>query len=1760
MAAKLIKNEKAARLQLLKSSERLSKIIESAEINSLELEDELTNYEKKLVTLEKKQEIVIENTDEEDLDTIISDHETFLTTQRAIFRDARQKYASLVKPTAKEEDNVSLVGSAIAGSGAHLPKIEIHKFCGDPTKWVPFWDQFSALIDKSHRSPIEKFVYLNSFLKDEAACVISGLAITEANYETAKTLLQERFGRTERVIFSHIQALLDLSRSPNKTEGPWGLYDKLQLHIRSLENLGIEGKTYGVILTPLVLHQLPSNFRLEWARDSAGKEGDLDNLLKFLQAEIQRRERSLSFASTAGQPKQKLPAAKPSSSAAALVAQDKQACALCKKGHPTEKCWEWKKHSFEKRQNIFKELGLCFRCLRKNCYSKICTKTCTFGGCNNGRHHILLCKKKLGLLDETNSQTKINSQNSNENSNDPPTLMSAKCDNPQTVIMQIALIPFFSGTGKQTMGHVLLDTGSSKSYVTHDFVSKIQPHYEGAEPVSFVAFGSRETGRRTMRNVFSLNILCKDGSSASLTATEMPSICAPLFCPDIGKNDLKAFSKLDIVNCLNRQVSIDVLIGLDAYWSFVKPGFVKAGNFVAQETVFGWVLSGTTSQVSPYDYEKTCLTAVTLLSFNDANISELHRFWDLESIGISDSKNNLLQDPVLSDFEKTVVFRDGCYEVSLPWKPNKIRLLQDNCLSAKKRLVSLQRKLEFNPDLKSAYLDYFCDLENRGFIEEVPSEQSDCSYPVFYLPHRPVVRPDSSSTKVRPVFDASASGLNCVSLNDCLFPGPNLLPDLVEILIRFRRWPVAFTGDIQKAFLQIQLAEKDRDVHRFFLPSFDAKANRVMRFKRVTFGLNCSPFLLNAVVDYHLKKQKDSHVVEDLKENLYVDDFLSGGDTSAEVCEVIKDASSILSTAGFTLSKWNSNDPLVGSMLVNDFNDKNLTGEGTTKVLGIKWSAKIDCLGFDGVSVPEGLVITKRVILSFIARLFDPLGFLTPFVMCAKCIFQELWKLGLPWDEIVPDALKTDFLKWCRGLENLKEWQIPRSYTQLPWKGVLKFELHAFGDASQRGYGSCIYLVCFYQTGLIKGSLVISRARVAPLKIQSLPKLELLAAVLTARLLIFVKDALKLPDDTKLKCWTDSQVTLAWIKGDPHRWKTFIANRVVQIHELTDPSLWNFVPGTQNPADLVTRGLCAEDLISSKIWLKGPEFLTAATDTCFSAEVEDGNEIKDTAIGLYCSLDESSVALVANDSKTDSVVFHVDRWSSLSKAIRVVAWVLRFLFNSHANSVKITGDLSLNELTEAKFTLLKCEQKQNYASELSCLESGSELNKGSPIQKLNPFIGEDKLLRVGGRLQFSHLSFDEMHPVILPKGHLSLLLVRNYHLLLKHAGVASLVANIRKHYWIVGLRTLAKRVKRQCLSCKKQDTLSSKQATAPLPEDRVIKAPAFNTTGLDHAGPLFCSDFPGQKFYILLFTCGVVRALHLELVNSLNVFDTALALRRFVARRGLPSVIYSDNAKTFKSIRRLLISFYGHLAPSWKMIAPRSPWWGGFYERMVRSVKSSLRKSLGSSLLTRCELETALHEVEFCLNSRALTFVGDAVDSGYPLSPTHFLVERPMTEFPDFSSDTLNASRELLLSKNDFRNKMLEQFWLIWQHDYLQELPKCRETNSSGELSVGSLVLVKESGSPRLQWPLGCITRVFPGKDGKIRCVELKTSKGKMIKRSVQLLHDLEISSHSSADVLPKEVADEVAPATDNDNCLSIPPAVTTRSGRTVKPKKRVDM
>ncbi|XP_045471473.1 uncharacterized protein LOC123678479 isoform X1 [Harmonia axyridis] len=301
----------------------------------------------------------------------------------------------------------------------------------------------------------------------------------------------------------------------------------------------------------------------------------------------------------------------------------------------------------------------------------------------------------------------------------------------------------------------------------------------------------------------------------------------------------------------------------------------------------------------------------------------------------------------------------------------------------------------------------------------------------------------------------------------------------------------------------------------------------------------------------------------------------------------------------FQLRKWLTNSSDLIEHFNIDINVKssilNLSVNQNSKTMGVFWNASSDTIEYN-ISQELGYLkenknITKRSILSAISQLFDPMGLVSPIVMKAKFILQLVWKEKEDWDEPVYDNLRKNWIKFLVNLQELKNIKIPRPALL---RNAQSLEIHLFVDASEKGYGACVYIKKQISSG-IRCNLICFKSKVAPIKQLSLPRLELCAALIGSKLLAKVKGAIKL-DFQKTFCWTDSLVTYHWIQGSPNKWKTFIANRVSKIQTLTHINDWHHVRSKENPADLISRGAIVSDLTRTNFWFHGPHWLKRNSD------------------------------------------------------------------------------------------------------------------------------------------------------------------------------------------------------------------------------------------------------------------------------------------------------------------------------------------------------------------------------------------------------------------------------------------------------------------------------------------------------------------------------------------------------------------------------------
>lgn len=792
------------------------------------------------------------------------------------------------------------------------------------------------------------------------------------------------------------------------------------------------------------------------------------------------------------------------------------------------------------------------------------------------------------------------------------------------------------------------------------------------------------------------------------------------------------------------------------------------------------------------------------------------------------------------------------------------------------------------------------------------------------------------------------------------------------------------------------------------------------------------------------------------------------------------------------------------------------------------WSPETDSIKINCETLRESynneLQATKRSVLQTVAKVFDPIGISQPFTIRMKILLQNLWTLGLDWDETIPSEINKEWRRWLTEMSVLEKFSLPRKY----FKGYKNSDvsLHVFADASPKAYGAVAYFRYSDDTNNICTSFIIAKGRVAPLKPMTLPRLELMAALLAAKLSKYLKDLF--PELCQRIClWSDSQITLYWIKGNARNWKPFVSNRVTEIQSVTDPDQWFHCNGKLNPADLLTRGESASNLLKSSLWFHGPNWLSQPVNVWPVSEQINVDEDSVSHEKKSQMVNSLQVSVQSNEIST---LLNLTRFSKLLKVYRITAYVMRFIHNIKQNSTKIRGPLSSAEILDAELYWVKIIQQKHFAKEILDLSNGRPLDKKSPIYSLNPEIDTHGLLRLRGRLQFSDFDFGEKHPWLLPyKDRFCELVIFDAHEKLFHAGVEATLALLREKFWIIRGRQCVKSNLTKCFLCRRYKVRGGTQEVAPLPSDRVIESPPFSVTGLDFAGPFFTKN-SNDKHYLLLFTCATTRALHLELVPSMNTENFMLAFRKFISRRGLCRTIYSDNAKTFKraelELKRIwkciqnpsVVDLFSSHGIEWKFIVEKGAWWGGFWERHFRTIKTCLRKIVGRSSLTLSELETIFIEIEAIINSRPITYIYDDPAEPSPLTPAHFLIGNRLISLPviRISQEDLIGSRNSLIKRYKHQQALLTQFWNRWRKHYLLTLRSmnlCPPTKVSNLFEVDDVVLVHDHRFPRNMWTMGKVTEIYPGRDGKVRSCLIKTSRGNL-RRPVQLLYNLEISNY----------------------------------------------
>ncbi|XP_078049863.1 uncharacterized protein LOC144476616 [Augochlora pura] len=1184
----------------------------------------------------------------------------------------------------------------------------------------------------------------------------------------------------------------------------------------------------------------------------------------------------------------------------------------------------------------------------------------------------------------------------------------------------------------------------------------------------------------------------------------VPNIATSVPSDTIDRTTLNLPKNIELADpAFHRPAPIDMLLGAGTALSILSVGQINLAkldhpDLYLQKTMLGWVIGGSAPTFNPIQ-SASCHTTVQF---------DLARFWEIED-GPQTRRYSESEKTCEENFVNTITrSNEGRYTVSLPFNDKKSQLGESKA-TAHKRLLSLEKRLQRDPELMAQYKAIFKEYLDLGHMSEVPDNNEG-----YYLPHHGVIKMSSQTTKLRIVFDGSAASSTGISLNDTLHTGPKIQDDLFHILLRFRTHQYVITGDIEKMYRQFLLCPEDRKYQQILWRD-DKNHLKTYQLNTITFGLSAAPYLaircLQQLADDEGHRFTQASSV--LKKDFYVDDLLTGASTIHEAMSLRNDLTSLLDSAGLNIRQWASNDRrLLDGLPESNINQQLHLGESSIiKTLGLFWNSATDTITYTVKPILHTHRITKRFISSEIAKIYDPLGLLGPVIIIAKMILQELWTLKLDWDESLPMSIHTKWNQYYAELPLLNNIVFSRKTIVHTASNI---ELHGFCDASERAYGACVYIRSRDSLGGTLVELLTAKSKVAPLKSQSIPRLELCGALLLTSLMNTVKKSLTTPIDRTIY-WTDSTIVLHWLNSSPHTLKTFVANRVSEIQTNTLIPDWRHVSSADNPADLISRGQAVQEFLQPSIWQHGPQWLQQEQSFWPSWDLTP-----------YIGDPEQRIVTCLATKTTSIDTSILERYSSWGKLVRIIALCRRWKPGPIAR-----GSITVSELAQAKITIIKLLQAKYFEKELRALRHQAGQKIQNKLSKLSPFIDQDGIIRVGGRLHNSTLTFAQKHPIILPKSHVSTCIILNEHMNLLHAGTQHTLYSLRRTYWPIDGRSQVWHTIQKCIRCRRANPPPVNYIMGNLPQARITESRPFTNVGVDYCGPFFIKERKLRnrgrvKVYVAVFVCLAIKAVHLELVSDLTSEAFIAALRRFIARRGFCLNLYSDNGTNFKGannefreLRELLRSddhrekittFLTERAINWHFIPPQAPHFGGLWEAAVKSFKNHLKRVVGAELFTFENLNTLIIDIEAILNSRPLTPISSDPTDLLALTPGHFLIGDALTslcerDFKDTPSNRLSAWQRV--------QQLKQQFWKRWHREYLNELTTRRKwTRGHHPITEGTIVLLREDNVPSMQWPLGRVIKIHPGSDGIVRTVTVKTATN-VFDRSVKKLVPLPTQS-----------------------------------------------
>lgn len=1680
---------------------------------------------------------------EEGKTQLLASSEEFQDTYNAIidwFEDTIAKRT----PIPFSSGSPSLVSSHNLGIEAlkpriQLPAIELPKFDGSPDLWINFRDTFKSMVHNNDQlSGSNKFRYLKMSITDKSSPVAL-LPESDDGYDEAWELVLKQYDDKRKMMERHIQAILSIKRmQAEDCDDLQQLVNDVKIHIAALKRLLPDVDLFEAFVAYYVGRRLN-----EHTRDVIETDGTLEipvwtDLCKGIEKRIkvlntmpkQRQQASKTMnnikpsavTSTSSKPawrSNSLVAHKSSTAAPAPTTKYKMRCYMCSEEHRLSQCQKFLNLVVHQRVTKCEEWKICKNCFGSHggeqCQSLATCRTC------HQKHNTLLHPTStidqgpsqktflLQRLDQASSQEPHTQLSPDAHSFNANATCSASLSSLEAMtLLSTAIVKIRDAYGNWHEARALLDSGSDANFITN---SAAQALKIPLRQTNVQASGLGQNSM-TIHHTMSALIASRDEKfRQSLDFLVTNKITGLTPSHPVTMSHFEVPTGLILADpTFHVPGKIDMLIGNELFMDLLLTGRIKTQHGpILQESVLGWIIAGklTSSQV-------VATTRCHLNTLSDLRTT-MEKFYNDENY--KNSKGFLTEEEKYCEevFEQTHQRSDdGRFTVKIPLKSN-VNQLANNYGIAYHQFLANEKRLQKNERLKTETVKFLREYEELGHMTEIQSHPDDRS-PAYYLPHHAVEKPESTTTSVRIVFNASSKTKSGLSFNDVQCIGPQIQSDGFTLCLKFRQHSIVIKADIAKMYRQIEVNPEQRHLQRILWREDPSKQLKTYELKTVTYGTASASFqstrcLKQLAIEC---RSKFPHASDEIENSFYVDDLISGAKTDIKAIKLFKEIDSIVSSGAMKLRKISSNSETFLRSVPEGDRERSNDEDMTIKALGIKWNPTTDKILID-VNAINVEKLTKRNVLSEIAKIYDPEGLLGPVVFRFKLFMKTVWQLKTSWDEQLPAKETEEWEEITRNIIELRKIRIAR---HVMISTFVKIEMHGFSDASDQGYGAAIYIRSEDSNGNRACHLICAKSRIAPTERRSTARLELCGGVVLANLMQQVEKAFIFKLDKKF-CWMDSAIALHWLKKSPSQLQPFVANRVSEIQELSKDITWRHVRGEDNPADMISRGLLPEEIINNNMWWHGPAFLMSQ-ESQWPASIVTIDPEEPAFKAEFKKIHSLTVTKSHVEQDTNPFITMIENSSRLYTIKKQLAPIMRFIFNVRArknNKQKRTGPIRAEDILDAETSLARIYQTKMFPDDIAKLRSGNRVARNSRLKNLDPFWdSHNQLIRVGGRLKNAHhFNMNQKHPIVLPRCHLTTLIVRETHQRQLHSGQQATLGHVMMKFWPLHGKSTIRKELHKCVKCFRARPKMIQQFMGQLPEPRITPAPPFFNTGIDYAGPFHIKvgltrNAKICKSYVALFVCLATKAIHLEIVSDLTTQAFLAALSRFISRRGLSKNIFSDHGTNFVGAKNELQDFSDFLKKTstqqaicnhllkqeinWHFIPPRAPEHGGLWEAGVKSMKYHLTRVLQEAHLTFEELYTLTCSVEAVLNSRPLMQLSLDPNDEEALTAGHILIGRPLTTFPRHDIQELQISR---LHRWDRVLQFQQQFWTRWCRDYLHHL-QVRTKNYKEEtaISIGQMVLVDVDNCPPLDWPIGRITSIQPGKDGITRVASIKTAKG----------------------------------------------------------------